>query len=90
MPYVSHRTSRKHESIRRVKRRIKRGILFIGVILAATYALNFFFNLSQYVPNLNSPTANDQELILRKLEEASKKSNEFPKAPPRPVQVPKR
>lgn len=84
MPYVSHRSSRKHASIRRVKRRIKRGILFVVVILAATYALNFFFNLSQYVPALNGPAQNDQELILRKLQEASKKADQLPTPPVRP------
>ncbi len=81
MPYVSHRSSRKHASLRRFKRRIKRGVLFIVVILAATYALNFFFNLGQYVPILSSPGQNEQDQLLRKLEEASKKANQLPAIP---------
>jgi hypothetical protein len=52
--------------MRRLRRRLKRGIMLVVVIIAATYALNFFFQLGQYMPILNEPKDLDREMMLKK------------------------
>lgn len=85
MPYVQ-RAPRRHASRRRIKRRFLRGVLFLVVIVAATYALNFFFGISQYSPT-NAPTsAEDQtrDLLMKKLQEAEKSGKTVPTQAPTP------
>lgn len=85
MPYFPRRSPRKHASIRRLRKRVNRAVLFLFVIIAATYALNFFFKLEQYLPDTkNQATGLDRDVLLKKLEEAGKKPRQAPaQSPPR-------
>ena len=85
MPYVSSRSPRRAASIRMLKKKFKRAVLFIVVIIVATYALNFFFKLGTYLPSsgANSPQDAERELMMKKLEEAGQKAGQIPAQPSR-------
>ena len=62
----SNQLPRRQAAARHLRRRIKRGLWLIVVILAATFALNFFFNLGRYMPKVDEPKDLDREIQLRK------------------------
>ena len=85
MPYVSSRSPRRAASMRMLKKKLKRAVLFIVVIIVATYALNFFFKLGTYLPSAGakSPQDAERELMMKKLEEAGQKAGQIPAQPSR-------
>jgi hypothetical protein len=44
--------------------------MLLVVIVAATYALNFFFKVGRYMPNFYEPKDIDREIMLKKLQES--------------------
>jgi len=85
VPYVSSRSPRRAASMRQLKKKFKRAVLFVVVIIAATYALNFFFKLGTYLPTSGANSSQDaeRELLMKKLEDAGKKAGQIPAQPSR-------
>jgi len=64
-----HRYARR----RRFRQRLKRGLMLVAVIIAATFVLNFFLDFSKYVPRVYEPKDFEREMLLKKLDDAVKK-----------------
>jgi len=71
--------------MRMLKKKFKRAVLFVVVIIVATYALNFFFKLGTYLPTggASSPQDAERELLMKKLEDAGQKAGQIPAQPSR-------
>ena len=69
MPYVPYHRSRKHAAISLYKKRLRMGLMLVLFVIAATYALNFFFDIGRYMPNVHEPKDLEREKLIKKLDD---------------------
>ncbi len=64
--------------MRQLRKRFKRVVLLAVVIVAAAFALNFYFNIGDYRPPGAKVPDKKREVIMKKFENDGQKAGQIP------------